>query len=146
MCRLLCLVSRCLNTNEPFWGFFGCISSSLIRILNYLFSFPAWWVECDTSLSIFVTVSEDVDALKPSSVSNGKVSVGFGALIPLPYFTKDQPNGSGNCKSVGIEIWFVLYFPVSLGPKGHSIWHTSCWISHSCSESLRTVEYPLGKP
>ena len=128
----------------PILRFFLLYSINLFKKYKYLFSFPSWWIKSNSSFCIFITISEDVDTLETSSVTDGQISVSLGSFVPFPNLTKNQSNSTCNCKSISIEIRFIFNFPISLSPKGHSISHASCWISNSGSECFRTIENPFG--
>lgn len=111
----------------------------------YFFLFPSWRIEGDSSFGIFIAVSQDVNTLKASSVSDGQVSVSFGSFIPFPDFTKDKADSSSNCKGVGVKVGLVFNFPISFSPKGHSVGHAASGVSNSGPESIGTVKDPFGQ-
>jgi hypothetical protein len=111
----------------------------------YLFFFPARRVKWDSSFRVFIAVSQDINALETSSITDGQISVSFRSFIPLPNFTENQTNSTCNCKGISVKVRLILDFPIPLSPESHSISHTASGISNSSPESLGTVENPLSQ-
>lgn len=125
--------------------FFLLYSIICFNQTNYLLFLPVWRVKGHSSLSVFVSISQNIHALKASSVSDSKVSVSLGSFVPLPDLAENESDCSSNSKSVCVKIRFVLNFPVPFSPKCHSVGHTSSWVSDSGPECFWTVENPLSK-
>ena len=129
--------------NEPFSNSFYYMLSSEYKNDCYILFFPVRWIKSDTSFEILITISQNIDTLKSSAISYSKIPISFSALIPFPNLTKYQSNSTSNSKRISIKISLILNSPVSFGPKSHSISHASSWVSHSGSEVLGAIIYPL---